>query len=339
MPLDVRIAGLGSHLPGPPITSAELADALGEPAGELERRTGISVRHHASAGLGPSDLALEAAREALARAHTDTSDLGLIVFATATPDVSFPGAACYLQDKLGAPTIGALDVRAQSVGFLCGLELARAFAGQTAPGGDGRDGRYVRVLVAAGEVLSSGLDFSPRGRELTPRLADGAAAAVIGPAEAGLRIGAIRWQTDGTLVDRFWCEFPASRHHPHRIVAEDLAEGRHYPRVDLEGLAPIVRERLVRSVRDVLEDMSWRSADVDTFLIDYADPELARRIAAEIGVEAARTTVPTALFGHVMAAGLPIALERLASERGIGRRVLLAAAGPGLSWGAAALEA
>src|SRR5262245_39565221 len=183
MPPDVRIAGLGAHLPGPPIPCAELADALGEPAEALERRTGIPVRHHASAGLGPSDLALEAARQALGRARADASDLGLIVFATATPDVTFPGAACYLQDKLGAPTVGALDVRAQSAGFLCGLELARAFASETAPGGDGPDGRYARVLVAAGEVLSSGLDFSPRGRELTPRLADGAAAAVVGPAD------------------------------------------------------------------------------------------------------------------------------------------------------------
>jgi 3-oxoacyl-[acyl-carrier-protein] synthase-3 len=339
MPPEVRIAGLGSHLPGPPIPSAQLADALGESAEALERRTGIAVRHHAAPGQGPSDLALEASRVALARARTDASELGLIVFATATPDITFPGSACYLQDKLGAPTVGALDVRAQSAGFLCALELARAFALQDSPRGDQRDPRYARVLVAAGEVLSSGLDFTPRGRELTPRLADGAAAAVVGPGDEGLRVGAIRWQTDGTLVDRFWCEFPASRKHPRRITAEDLAAGRHHPSADLGALAPIVRDRLARSVREVLADMAWRADEVDTLLIDYADPELARQIGADLGFPAARTTVPTALFAHVMAAGLPIALERLATEHRLGRRVLLAAAGAGFSWGAAALEA
>jgi 3-oxoacyl-[acyl-carrier-protein] synthase-3 len=339
MPPDVRILGLGSHLPGPPIASADLAAALGETAEELERRTGIAVRHHAKAGEGPSDLALEAARRAFAQARVDASDLGLIVFATATPDVTFPGAACYLQHKLAAPTIGALDVRAQSAGFLCALELARAFAEQSAPAAGRGDPRYARVLVATGEVFSSGLDFSPRGRELTPRLADGAAVAVIGGAAEGLRLGAIRWHTDGTLVDRFWCEFPASRRYPLRITAADLEAGRHYPSADLAGLAPIVRDRLATVVRAVLRDMGWAIGDVDSLIIDYVEPALARRIAADLGAAAGHTTVPTELFGHVMAAGLPIALDRLVAERRVGRRVLLAAAGPGLSWGAAALEA
>lgn len=336
MPPEIRIVGLASHLPGPPITCRQLAETLGVSADLLEK-TAIPTRHHAAAGQGPSDLAREAAGIALQRAHAAPADLGLLIFATATPDVTFPGAACYLQDKLAAPTIGALDVRAQSAGFLCALELAASFAAQDGSGAG--DARYARVMVAAGEVFSSGLDESPAGADLAARLADGAAVAIVGPGEEGPRVGAIRWGVDGTLADRFWCESPASRDYPNRVSAAALAEGRQYPRASLEEIAPAARDRLSVAIREVIEEMSWTPDSVDTFVIDYADPLLAREVGETLGFAASRTTVPTAQFGHVMAAGLPIALDRLSAERRLGGRILLATAGPGFAWGAAALEA
>ena len=335
MPPEIRIVGLGSHLPGPPIGCRQLAETLGVSAELLEQRTSIAWRHHAAQGQGPSDLAREAASVALERAGLTVGEVGLIVFATATPDVSFPGSACYLQEKLGAATIGALDVRAQSAGFLCSLELAASFVEQGAA--EGTD-RYARVMVAAGEVFSSGLDESPRGADLAARLADGAAVAIVGRSERGLRIGAIRWGGDGALADRFWCEFPASRHYPNRIGPEQFAEGRHYPRASLEEIAPTVREGVSSSIRAVLHEMAWAAGEVDVLVLDYVDPVLAREVGQDLGFASSRTVVPTAHFGHVMAAGLPIELDRLAAEGRLRGRIVVAAAGPGLAWGAAALE-
>ena len=70
-----------------------------------------------------------------------------------TPDVTFPGSGCYLQHKLGCATVGSLDLRAQCAGFLFAIDVANQFLAA---------GAYRRVLVAAGDVHSSGLDFSPR---------------------------------------------------------------------------------------------------------------------------------------------------------------------------------
>jgi len=332
-----RLLGLGRYLPGEPVTNDALAVALGTSAEELTRETGIASRHHASAGQGPSDLALRAAVDALAAARTEVSELGLIVFATATPDVTFPGAACYLQDKLAAPTVGALDVRAQSAGFLCALDLAVAFASLPSPSG-GPDARYARILIAAGEVFSSGLELAPRGREMTARLADGAGAAVVGRGSSGPRIRAVRWHTDGSLAERFWCEYPASRRYPVRVQAKDLAAGRHHPYADLAALAPIVPPRLAAVAAEVLDESGWRAADVDLAIVDYAAPDVARRAASQIGLAAQKTVVPTAEFGHVMAGGLVMALAAAVPGLAPGARILLAAAGPGLAWGAAALE-
>lgn len=339
MPRDgiARLLGLGRHLPEA-LPNDELSRALGTTEAELAASTGIARRHHAPAGQGPSDLALRAAGDALAAAGTEVSDLGLIVFATATPDVTFPGSACFLQEKLGAPTIGALDVRAQSAGFLCGLDLAAAFASLPAPGGGGPDARYARVLVAAGEVVSSGLDLTPAGREMSARLADGAGAAVVGRGDRGPRLLGVRWYTDGALAERFWCEYPASYQYPLRVRAEDLAAGRHFPKADLPGLAPIVPPRIVAAAGEVLDDAGWRAGDVDLAIVDYVEPSVARAAAASLGVGGDRVVVPTEEFGHVMAGGLVMTLATAVEKLPTGARVLLAAAGPGLAWGAAAIE-
>lgn len=339
MPPDgrLRLLGVGHHLPGAALPNEALADTLGTTAEEITRRTGVTTRHHAPAGAGPSDLALQAAQTALREAGVDVGAIGLIVFATTTPDVTFPGAACYLQEKLGAGTVGALDVRAQSAGFLCALDVAVAFG--SLPGSDGGpDARYARILIAAGEVLSSGLDFSPRGAELTPRLADGAGAVVVGRGARGPQVHAVRWYTEGTLADRFWCEFPASYQYPVRITAENLAAGKHYPTIDLPAVEPVVGPRLEEAAREVLGLVGWQPAELDLAIVDFVAPGSARAAAERLGIPSGRIVVPTADFGHVMAGGLVIALARALPGLRPGARVLLAAAGPGLAWGAAALE-
>lgn len=328
---------LGAHLPGAALDNEVLAERLGASADALLESTGIRVRHYAGDGEGPSALAQHAAEQALAGAGLSVDDLSLIVFATATPDVTFPGSACFLQDKLSAGTVGAIDIRAQSAGFIAGLDLAVAFT--SVPGSvAGTGGGPSHVMLASGEVFSSGLDESPRGRDLTPRLADGAAVGIVGRGGSGARVAALRWYTDGTLADQFWCEFPASRRYPLRIMAEDLEAGLHYPTADLPALAPIVQARLGEVAREVLDEAGWSVDSLEVAIIDYIEPRIARAAAGDLGLDEARIDVPTEAFGHVMAAGLPLRLADWKSRLAPGGRVLLVAAGPGLSWGAVALE-
>ena len=337
MPPEVRLLSLEGHLPGAPVGNEALERRLETSAEAILQATGIGVRHYAESGQGSSDLARVAAEEAMVAAGVSSDDLALIIFATATPDVTFPGAACFLQDKLAAGTAGALDVRAQSAGFIAGLELGCAFASVPGPI-SGEKGGASRVLLAAGEVFSSGLDESPRGADLTPRLADGAAVGVLGRSDVGARVAALRWYTDGTLADRFWCEFPASGRYPLRVKREDLLAGRHFPSANLESLAPIARTRLGEVCKEVAALAEWSMDSVQVAILDYVEPSVVRAVACDLGLSDERTDVPTETFAHVMAAGLPLRLAHWQKELAAGSRVLLAAAGPGFSWGAAALE-
>ena len=123
-----RIAGVGSYLPGKPVSNNDLIQRGIDTNDEwIVSRTGIKARHLADAGCTSSDLALEASRKALASAGIDASEIDLIIVATSTPDFIFPSTACLLQSKLGNKGAMAFDVQAVCSGFVYALNIAEKF--------------------------------------------------------------------------------------------------------------------------------------------------------------------------------------------------------------------
>lgn len=310
-------------LPEQRVANDELAVSLGRSAAEIAERTGIRERRHAAPGEGPSDLAARAGRAALEHAGWTAADVDLIVFATMTPDVTFPGAGCYLQAKLGCRTIGALDLRAQCAGLPFALDVADSFL---------RSGRAERVLVAAGEVHSSGLDPTPAGADVTPRFGDGAAVLLLDAADGPL---ACALHTDATHFDRFWCEFPSSRRTPTRFLPSDLEARNHFPRIDESTLRESGPPAIAAVVERVLGVAGVARADVRRFFFQHVLRDVAETSARELDV-ADRADVGEDDVGHVASASLAISLCR-ARERGDvrpGDLVCLATAGAGENAGA-----
>src|SRR5262245_45223770 len=192
--------------------------------------------------MGPSGLGCEASRAALAPAGLEPADIDLIVFATMTPDIAFPGSGCFLQHKLGCRTVGALDVRAQCAGFVFALATADRFI---------RSGKAGRVLVVGAEVHTTALEYAPRAAHVTPYFGDGAGAVVLGASDhAGVLATVLGSDADG--LERFWCEFPASRHTPARMDLEHFRAGDHYYRFDAERVHPQAERALAGVTRDAL---------------------------------------------------------------------------------------
>ncbi|RMD84755.1 MAG: 3-oxoacyl-ACP synthase, partial [Candidatus Dadabacteria bacterium] len=140
-----RITGLEVELAPEAVADETLAAEIGIALENVRTWSHGRERFFAPDGTGPADLAAAAARRLLQAASLDPRDLDLIVFATNTPDLTFPGSACLLQAQLDAAPVGCLDVRCQCCGFLVAAELAADLVGL---------GTYGRVLVAAGEVPS-----------------------------------------------------------------------------------------------------------------------------------------------------------------------------------------
>jgi 3-oxoacyl-[acyl-carrier-protein] synthase-3 len=310
--MSTHILGLGHHLP------AEL-DVAGT-------RRPIAVDP-----VGPSTLAVEATRGALAQARLDSEAVEFIVFATMTPDANFPGAGCFFQDQMGCGTVGALDVRAQCAGFVFGLSIADQFV---------RAGAYGRVLVVGAEVHSAGLDYESESRIPVSRLyGDGAGAALVGNGSGAAGIRAAVIHTDGRRHREFWCEYPSSRQHPVRMTLEDLRAGKHYLTLNADLVRAFGEETLPAVIREALATAQVDVARVDRFVIGHVFPDVAETVGRRLGIDASRLNVPAARHGHLTAAALPVALseEVARGSLAVGATVCLAACGAGFAWGAAVI--
>ena len=324
------ILGCGRYLPPRVVTNDELATELGRSAAELDQRSGIATRHWESPGEAPSDLARQAAVEALAAAGLVSTDIDLVIFATMTPDIGFPGSGCFLQHKLGCRTVGAIDLRAQCAGFVFALATADRFI---------RAEKANRVLVAAAEAHSKALDYTARGANVTPYFGDGAGVVVLGAtAEPGVLATVIHADPEG--LERFWCEFPASRHTPARMDLEAFHAGRHFYQLDAERVHAQAEGALGAVVGEALERAQVTPDQVALFLVHYLDPRVARRAARAWGAPEERVVATAEAAGHMAAAGIPIVLADALHAGRVGRGdvVCAAAFGAGMAWGAAVLR-
>src|SRR5437763_16785599 len=166
----VGITGLGVHVPDRVLTNDELSTMVDTSDEWIVTRTGIRERRIAAPEEALTDIALPAARAALAQAGVEAKDVDFLVCATVTPDMMFPTASALLADELGAPAAAAYDLLAGCTGFV--YALAQAYGMIVA-------GLVERALVVGGDVLSRILDWTDRSTLVL--FGDGAGAGVLQP--------------------------------------------------------------------------------------------------------------------------------------------------------------
>ena len=187
-----RIAGTGSYLPATVVSNADLASFLDTNDAWIRERTGIAERRIAGEDEATSDLAVVAARRALASAGLQASDIDLIVVGTITPDGPMPACAVRVQTKLGLDKVPSFDVSAACAGFLYGMVIADQFI---------KTGAAKNVLVVGAELLSRVVDWSDRTTAVL--FGDGAGAVVLTGAERGGLISARLASEGGLFVNDF----------------------------------------------------------------------------------------------------------------------------------------
>jgi len=149
----VHITGTGSYLPERVVTNAELAAKLDTTDEWIYSHTGIRSRHIGADDESTSDMAVKAARAALASAGVKPEELGLIIVATSTSDYqAFPSTACLVQHELGAAEAACFDLQAACTGFIYGLEAARGMMRHNPR----------PALVIGAEMMSRIVDWSDR---------------------------------------------------------------------------------------------------------------------------------------------------------------------------------
>jgi 3-oxoacyl-[acyl-carrier-protein] synthase-3 len=184
-----RILGLGAYRPDIIVTNDDVCQWIDSSDEWIRQRTGIVTRHRARADVSVIDMAEGAAREALAKAGIEASQLGAVIVSTVTHPFATPSAAASLADRLGATPAPAFDISAACAGYCYGIAQGDALV---------RSGAADYVLVVGAEKLSDVIDNTER--TISFLLGDGAGAVVIGPSETA-GIGPSVWGSDGSKWD------------------------------------------------------------------------------------------------------------------------------------------
>jgi 3-oxoacyl-[acyl-carrier-protein] synthase-3 len=317
---------MGHYVPERVVTNADMGQWMETSDEWIHQRTGIRERRWVDGNVGAAELGEKAARQALDEAGLTPKDLDLVLFATLSPDLNFPGSSCLLQARLGIPGVATMDIRNQCTGFIYGLATADAFI---------RSGMMKNILVVGGEVHSSGLDVTTRGRDVAVLFGDGAGAAVVTATDGDRRILDSELHADGRYAEILMVEAPASRIQP-RLTKEMMDEGRHYPKMDGKAVFKHAVERLPEVTRSILARNGLTLADIALLVPHQANMRINEMVVRQLGFPPERVVHNIQKYGNTTAASIPIALHEAALEGRIqpGEIALLVAFGAGLTWGA-----
>jgi len=324
------IRGTGRYLPPRVVTNEDMTQWMDTSDEWIQQRTGIQQRHWVpeEGGVGSSDLGLAASQIAMQRAGWKPEDLDLIIFATLSPDIFFPGPGCLIQHKLGLDATPALDIRQQCTGFLYGITTADAYI---------RSNLANRILLVGAEVHSTGLDISTRGRDVAVIFGDGAGAVCLEGVESDEPVGVLAsaLHANGKYAESLSTELGASRNNP-RMSKEGIDEGRHYPKMDGKTIFKLAVQKLPEVVGEALAKAELALEDIDLFIPHQANLRINQFFQQSMKLPEDKVFHNIQRYGNTTAASIPIAFDE-ALEMGIigsGSTVMFLGLGAGVTWGA-----
>jgi len=328
-----RILGVGRAVPDRVVTNEDLSKVMDTSDDWIHQRTGIRQRRHIATDTGATDLGKLAAEEALRVAGVDASQVDLLVFATLSPDIDWPSCACLLADKLGMRDVPAFDVKNQCSGFIYSLAAADAMI---------RAGRAKYALVVGGEIHSTGLDLTTRGREVGVIFGDGSGAVLLGPSDDSRRgILSTHLHAEGKFAEKLWLEAAASRKRP-RIAPEDLEgdDPRAFPRMQGKFVFKHAVTRFPEVIREALDFNGLQLSDLDLLIPHQANLRINQFVAAGLELDEAKVVNNIDRYGNTTAASIPLALYEAIADGRVqeGKLVCLAAFGAGFTWASALLR-
>lgn len=324
--MGTALLALGHYVPERRVTNAEIEARLGKEPGWGEQRTGIRERRFAAADEALSDLAVKAGEMALAKAGIDRSSIGAVLLATSTPDHLLPPTAPLVAHRLGTQGAGAIDMAGACGGFLYALTFADSFVRQ----------HRVPALVIAANILSRRLNLDDPTSAIL--FGDAAGAALLIPSEvptSGVR--GLHLASDGSMYDLIQIPAGGSR----VPFAEGLDSAALLMQIQ-DGKAVFTRAVKLMSdaARKALAHARLSIDDIDYFVPHQANGRIITAAQRQLGVPDSKMLSSVALYANSSAATIPLTLS-LAAERQAftaGQRLLLSAAGAGLTGGAVIFE-
>jgi len=320
----VRIAGVGHHVPAKVLTNADLERMLDTSDEWITTRTGMKERHIAALDEPTSEIAVGAARKALASAGLEPKDVDCIIVATVTPDYAFPATACIVGAKLGIQGVPAFDMEIACSGFIYGLTVAASMV---------RTGVFKRILLIGAEELSRLVNYEDRGTAVL--FGDGAGAVVLEACKTDSLLG-VELGADGSNPEDLM--LPLSGTAGPALTGDDIAAKRNTIKMDGREVFRFAVTKMIEATETALERAGVKPTEVAWVIPHQANKRIIEAAAKRLAIPTERVIVNIHRYGNTSAASIPIALSETYAEGKFkdGDVLLFVGFGGGLSWGAVA---
>ncbi len=322
-----KISALGTYVPPDVITNKDLEKLVETNDQWIVDRTGIRERHKLAAGLGTSDMCVEAAKKCLAARGIEPSEIECIVVGTVTPDMMFPSTACLVQDKIGAKGAWGFDVSAGCSGFVFALQAGVKLV---------ESGAHKKVLVIGADANTRMTNYADRATCIL--FGDGAGAVLLEPAGEG-EIGLIDFvhEVDGSGGVALNLKGGGSLN---PTTHATIDAGMHFIYQDGQAVYKFAVRKMAESTTKLLERNGITGADLGCFIPHQANKRIITATADRLGMDPERVIINIEKYGNTSAGTIPLAMETAIEDGKLkkGDLVLLAAVGAGFTVGAALLR-
>jgi 3-oxoacyl-[acyl-carrier-protein] synthase III len=316
------ISGWGKCVPPAILSNDDLATFMETSDEWISSRTGIQERRICHCDF--SDMALVAAKRALAAADMDPMDLDLILLGSLTNDSMCPNTASLIADALGARNAAAIDINSACTGFLYGMHIGTNLI---------KTGAHNKVLVIGGEFVSHYMNWARR--DVAVLFGDACGAAVLEPSD----------ERTGLIASKIGCEADAK----YAIQITNL--GSAYSRltddflyIDWNFEGQEVFKRAVKSMaqacEDVLQEAGVSLEEVNLVVPHQANKRILDALAKRVGIPEEKVFINVHKYGNTSAGTIPVALTEAIEEGRVnpGDYILTASFGAGLTWGAGLIK-
>lgn len=324
MGVGIAITGCGSAAPEAVLTNDHLAQMVETSDEWIETRTGMKNRHIASPTESLSQLSAIAAKNAIAMAGIDVTDIDLIILATSTPDDMF-GSACRVQGLIGAKNAVAFDLTAACSGFIFALITASQFI---------RTGVHKNVLILGADIMSRWVDWSDRTSCIL--FGDGAGAVVCQGTNKGDRLLGFEMYSKGSQNDSLNLNYQTNST---PLVDGITAQNGSYNPITMNGRE--VYRFAVAKVPEAIGKAMFRANltadDIDWLLLHQANQRIMDAVAKRLNIPLEKILSNIAEYGNTSAASIPLALDAAVRSGKVksGDTIAASGFGAGLTWGSA----
>lgn len=322
----VGIVGLGIYVPEKVMTNADWEKLVDTSDEWIRTRTGIRERRFAVEGQGTSDLAVEAAKNALKDAGMVAEDVDFIILATCTPDYRAQNASSLVQKKLGATNAAAFDLSAACSGLIYALAVGKSMI---------QSGMYKNILVIAAESVSRLLNMKDRNTAIL--FGDGAAAVVLKEVEEGYGIISSFLGTEGVLDETLRITAGGTLH---PVTHEAIDNGDVYLKMNGQEVFKFAVKALPKATNEALVAANIKAEDLAMVIPHQANFRIIESAAKRLKLPMDKFYINLDKYGNTSAASVGLALGEAVEEGKIKKGDLLALTGfgAGLTYGSVILK-